>query len=54
MSLTKYIRAACAWCGRALQGKGWFCSYKCDEFEFASRVATSKALREAGTPLVRK
>lgn len=53
-TLRKYPGASCAQCGATIHGKGYFCSYRCDVFEYEARAATSKAAFEAGRPIKRK
>lgn len=49
----KYPGVCCAMCGSTVKGKGYFCSYRCDEREFAQRTADAKARYEAGRPIRR-
>lgn len=51
--LRKYVQVCCVMCGNAVRGKGWFCSYRCDEREFAQRCADAKARYEAGRSIQR-
>lgn len=52
-ALRKYLQACCAWCGSIIRGTGWFCSYRCDEFEAAQRRGDGRERFEQGTPLRR-
>lgn len=36
-TLRKYLQVCCAMCGSVVRGKGWFCSFKCDEMEIRFR-----------------
>lgn len=44
---------SCALCGSTLKGKGWFCSYRCEELEATQRRGDGRERYEQGTPLKR-
>lgn len=47
MNLKKFVQVCCAWCGSLVHGKGWFCSFKCDEHERNERIESYHARQEA-------